>query len=354
MSKKKNIGEWLLEYETITQNDLQEGLKIQKETGLRLGEALVKLGKVSMEDIEWVLSKQLEIPFVIVEDIQLDPELAGKFEKEFLISNRVLPVYETDEHVSIVTDDPLNHAAIEFIEESLGKEVNLSAGTGEKIDKRLRSFFKKDAMPGLTASIENIIARIEDTSFYRVDFLLYEHFCEVSIFGFGILKQVMTINDVFKQEDLFKSFNSLNIPFLYDQFANEKRTLFSVYPLVRPLVDRDLPAIIGCYGLYLPTGVAFADSNVHGISHVFSSNQPMPGYPFLSTKWNKPHTGQMIYTVDTAPEHFEQYYVTLHIPRKCGACRGKGCKECKDLGYAFNAVEGIYSSSDFNTLVREE
>ena len=58
----KDIGTLLLEYGLIVEKDLSEGVKLQKETGLRLGEALVQLGKVSMEDIDWVLSKQLDIP----------------------------------------------------------------------------------------------------------------------------------------------------------------------------------------------------------------------------------------------------------------------------------------------------
>jgi hypothetical protein len=78
----KDIGTLLLEYGLIAEKDLTEGVKLQKETGLRLGEALVQLGKISMEDIDWVLSKQLDIPFVIVEDISPNYELLNKFQKD--------------------------------------------------------------------------------------------------------------------------------------------------------------------------------------------------------------------------------------------------------------------------------
>ena len=59
MSKSKEIGRLLLEYGLINNDDLNEGLKFQKERGLRLGEALAELGKVNMDDIDWVLSKQI-------------------------------------------------------------------------------------------------------------------------------------------------------------------------------------------------------------------------------------------------------------------------------------------------------
>ena len=85
MSEWKDIGTLLREYGLINDGDLQEGIRLQKETGLRLGESLARLGKVKMEDIEWVLSKQLDIPFVIVEDITVNTDLLKKFEKNFLL-----------------------------------------------------------------------------------------------------------------------------------------------------------------------------------------------------------------------------------------------------------------------------
>ena len=61
--KWKDLGTLLLEFGLLTDNDLEEGIKLQKETGLRLGEALVKLGKTSMEDIDWVPEQAAQYPF---------------------------------------------------------------------------------------------------------------------------------------------------------------------------------------------------------------------------------------------------------------------------------------------------
>jgi Tfp pilus assembly pilus retraction ATPase PilT len=66
MEKKKSIGDLLIELGKISQEDLEEGIRLQKVFNLRLGETLVKLGKIAMADIEWILSKQLDIHFVNV------------------------------------------------------------------------------------------------------------------------------------------------------------------------------------------------------------------------------------------------------------------------------------------------
>ena len=203
MSKWKSIGQLLLEFGLINESDLQEGLDFHKETGIRLGEALVKLRRVSMEDINWVLSKQLDIPFVIVEDIIPNDELFSKFKKEFLLINKMIPLYESDDQISVVTEDPFNETAVDVIEASFGKKVNISTGSGNKIEEVLRNTYKKTIYPELINSLEDILKKIKDTSFYRIDFFVDENSCRINVFGFGIVKNMLTMQGTFVMADIF-------------------------------------------------------------------------------------------------------------------------------------------------------
>lgn len=346
MSKWKDIGTLLLEYGLINSGDLDEGLRLQKEKGLRLGEALAQLGKVSMDDIDWILSKQLDIPFVIVEDVTANTELLNKFKKDFLIENRMLPLYETDDQISIVIEDPFNKTALDFVKDSFGKKVNISTGSGKKIDELLKQTFKKVSIPELIASIKGIIERINETSFYRIDFLLDTLSCKISVFGFEVLKEIMSIEGTFINEDILKAFDSLNVPVLYEQSYADRRTFLSIYPLVHEIDSMRLPAIVGTYGLCLPAHVTFADTANYDVPLLFYSGHPVQGYNYISTKRNEPSYEKSIYTIDAAPGEFKDYYLKLYIPRRCPSCRGTGCQDCNDLGYEFNKMEGVYSSCD--------
>jgi hypothetical protein len=345
-NKWKDIGTLLLEYGLMTDNDLKEGIKLQKETGLRLGEALVKLGKVSMEDIDWVLSKQLDIPFVIVEDITPNCELLSRFPKEFLIENKILPLYETDEQISIVAEDPLNKPAIAFIEESLSKKVNISTGSGRKIKELLINTFKEIVFPELVSALEDITGRVKKTSFYRIDFLLGEQSCSINIFGFGILKNAATIRGIFSRDDVFTAFNELNIPFLYDHASSGKRDFVITYPLLNRFDLKGLPAVVGEYGLFLYDDISFTDAYAHGLSRFFHFDAPVDGYKYFSTKKNDAEFKDSIYVIDAAPADFRKCYVKISVPEKCPSCGGAGCGECKELGYGFRELEGMYSSNE--------
>jgi type IV pilus assembly protein PilB len=354
MSKWKDLGTLLMEYGLINIDALNEALKLQGETGLRLGEALVKLGKVSMEDIDWVLSKQLDIPYVIVDDINVNIELLGKFPKEFLIENRVLPLYEADDQVSIVIEDPFNKSAIAFIEDSSGRKVSLSTGSGSKIEELLKQTFKKVGLPELIDAIKTTIEKIKETSFYRIDFILAEHSCEINVFGSGILKQLTEIKGHFTDEDIFSAFDDLGIHFLYEESFNNNRRFVAVFPLENRIDIRKMPAIVGGYGLFLPEGNIFSDARVYGLLNVFPLSEPIHGYPYLATKDRQSSFEKFIYVIDAAPAEFRDYYVNTYMPGKCPSCNGSGCHICRDLGYEFKKIEGIYSSDYINQCRRED
>ena len=274
LDKKKNIGDLLIEYKKITREDLEEALRLQKEFNLRVGETLIELGKVTKNDIEWVLSKQLDIPFVIVENINLDPKLISKFSEELLVGNRILPLYETDEEIAIATDEPLNQDVFESMEGFANKKIKLSSGNGEKIREILMQFFKREGVPALIKSIKDILEKLVGTSFYRIDFIVGENNCEINVFRFGILKHIEALSESYTREQVFESFESLGIGFLYDTYLNSSELLLSVFPLLNRIENMSLPAVVGTFGLVIPDRVAFSDMNAVNLrvpsSHHFS------------------------------------------------------------------------------------
>ncbi len=353
MSRWKSIGQLLLEYGLTDDEGLREGLKMHKASGIRLGEAMVKLGKVSRDDINWVLSKQLDIPFVIVEDVIPNDELMGKFSRQFLIENRIIPLHETDEQITIVTDDPLNDTAIDFIRNSFGKKVNVSTGSGRKIERVLKKAYEKATLPELIASLEGIIERIRETSFYRMDFLPGKTSCRINIFGAGISKNIATLQGAFTKQDIFAAFDSLDIPFLYNTFTADNNLFLSVYPVVNTLEPTGRPVIAGKYGLCLPADITFTDTAIHGVAGFFRSDSPVQGYGYFATRKGGPVSENSVSVIDAAPEDFRECYIDAYIPEKCPSCRGDGCEGCNDLGYRFSVMEGLFSSDDLNERLKQ-
>ena len=73
--KKVRIGELLLENGLITNEQLSAALTEQKRTGRRIGRTLTDMGFVREEVVQELLAKHLQIPFVDVRQLTLDPAI---------------------------------------------------------------------------------------------------------------------------------------------------------------------------------------------------------------------------------------------------------------------------------------
>ena len=71
--ERTKIGEILLQYDLITETQLEEALRFQQTSDLRLGEILVEHEALNSTQVAEALAVQLELPF-----LQLDRYQASK------------------------------------------------------------------------------------------------------------------------------------------------------------------------------------------------------------------------------------------------------------------------------------
>ena len=69
------LGELLTKASLISPDQLKEALKLQKDTGGKLGETLIKLGFVAEEDITECLSQQFGVPSINLAHFEIDPSV---------------------------------------------------------------------------------------------------------------------------------------------------------------------------------------------------------------------------------------------------------------------------------------
>lgn len=82
MARHSNIGQLLLQQGKLTATEAEKVLLAQQELGLRFGEAAVRLGYLSEQDIQEVLSHQFDYPCLAVGDPSLDTRLIAAYHNE--------------------------------------------------------------------------------------------------------------------------------------------------------------------------------------------------------------------------------------------------------------------------------
>ena len=88
----KRLGDLLIAAGTITEEELERGLAIQKETKERLGEALISHNIITEDQLIEALQMQLGIEFVDLTKVTIPTELAQLLPKNIAKQYNVVPV----------------------------------------------------------------------------------------------------------------------------------------------------------------------------------------------------------------------------------------------------------------------
>jgi type IV pilus assembly protein PilB len=142
------LGELLTKASLITQDQLKEALKLQKETGGKLGETLIKLGFVSEEDITECLSQQFGVPSINLAHFEIDAGVIKLIPADVARKYNILPVNKTGATITIAMADPTNVFAMDDIKFMTGYNVEPVVASELGIKAAIDNYY------GTTSSLE--------------------------------------------------------------------------------------------------------------------------------------------------------------------------------------------------------
>ena len=97
----RSLGAILLETSSLTEEQLEQALAVQRERGVKLGEALVQLKLLRSEDVLRALSVQLGFPYENHIDIDTIPnDLISTLPIGYAKQNEILPLRK-DDHTNL-------------------------------------------------------------------------------------------------------------------------------------------------------------------------------------------------------------------------------------------------------------
>src|SRR5438309_2299947 len=99
----------------ITQEQLRKALLEQKNTGMRLGYTLVKLGFIEETEVSKMLARQYRMPAVDLSRFEVDPKILKLLPPDIATKHTVLPLKREGRTLTVAIADPNNVAAIEDI-----------------------------------------------------------------------------------------------------------------------------------------------------------------------------------------------------------------------------------------------
>jgi type IV pilus assembly protein PilB len=155
--KKMRLGEILIERGIIDNSGLDRALEKQKQSGGLLGEVLLKMGLVKEEDIVIALASQFNIPYLPVQNCDINAKILKLVLPELAKKHLFIPIDRINDVLTVIMADPTNMYAREEIKQATGLRLQVLVGTVSEISTAIRKHYKiKDSLLVSDDPLKNI------------------------------------------------------------------------------------------------------------------------------------------------------------------------------------------------------
>ena len=147
------IGDYLVEEGHITPEQLQQVLQRQRESTdqKKFGEVIVEMGFMSDIKFAQALSVKLQVPFVDLNNVEIDGEIARKVPQDLAERNCVIAINQTGRRLTVATDDPVNFNILEDIKVKTGYDTIPVLATRMAIKKAIGKAYQMTDLGDLGA-----------------------------------------------------------------------------------------------------------------------------------------------------------------------------------------------------------
>ncbi|MGB5258387.1 MAG: GspE/PulE family protein [Woeseiaceae bacterium] len=162
--KKMRLGELLLDANAITEAQLEQALALQKRTGHKLGRALTEVGAIDEADLYKFLAKRLEIEYLDISTIKLQPEIVKMLPEVQARRLRALVLKQDKDGLLVGMADPTDIFAHDELGRLLGKAVKIALVNETELLRTIDITYRRtDEINALAAEVKEELgeARID-------------------------------------------------------------------------------------------------------------------------------------------------------------------------------------------------
>ncbi len=140
-NERRRLGAILIEDGTITQDQLDQALDLQRTIPKPVGEILVSQGFINSVQLTSALGRQLKIPYIPLLRYSHNPDAAKWVGKNFCLKYIVVPFDGDDKNFYISCANPLDKNPIETLQALIKKRIFTFIATPEEIIKMIEQVY---------------------------------------------------------------------------------------------------------------------------------------------------------------------------------------------------------------------
>lgn len=153
-TRKKRLGDILIDAGKISPAQLEDALLYQKDHGVYLGKAVIMMGLLTEQGLVETLSDQLGIPSIELMGYEIEDDALKFVDEKVARANRIMPLFQLDDSLTIAISDPLNVQIVDELGNQTGLEIILVLAVESDIEQAIdlyysaRRFVAKTIGPG--------------------------------------------------------------------------------------------------------------------------------------------------------------------------------------------------------------
>lgn len=229
MSMGKGRGDFtdiLIKRGVISRDQLQEATAVQKSTGAKLADALVKLGYCSAQDVMTAIAEFHNLQFVDLTEMTIPAAVVELVPESVARENVILPLAQDNGTLKIIMSDPMDLDTIQKLQFILNKDIQPVLAPREQIIEAINRYYGQSE----TESVDSMLQEFTDTAIDTTETESAQRMAEMDDSDAPVVKLVNLII----QEAISLRASDIHI----EPFADRIRVRYRIDGV---LVERDSP-----------------------------------------------------------------------------------------------------------------
>ncbi len=151
------LGDLLLRERLISKEQLDQALMEQRNTGMRLGYVLVKMGFVQETEITKMLARQYRMPAVDLSRFEVDPKIVKLIPADVAVKHTVLPLKREGRTLTVAMADPTNTGVVDDLKFITRYDIFPVIAGDFTLRNAIEKYYEQT-----DAQLQNILKDIED------------------------------------------------------------------------------------------------------------------------------------------------------------------------------------------------
>lgn len=140
-AKSAKIEEVLSDLGMISREQFNEALSIQKKEGGALSQIIINAKYISEEDFVAILVTQCGLPYLQLNNYEVDKEILKLIPKDIAREFKVIPIDKIGDILTVAMADPLNNTAVEKIRKITSLSVEKFISTFSEINNAISQYY---------------------------------------------------------------------------------------------------------------------------------------------------------------------------------------------------------------------